>query len=604
MREHGFPICHLTRLLALAAGIAFVCCSGSSCATPAQLQAQHNLAQPTPAVLAGLPQLSRLASASGDFLPFQNGADFAADLNNNRCVANGTAADYTPDYVAPNKALSDAAYGLYRLELDPAAVSATLSLSWNGAAPGSTDCWIGLANWGRDGWDWQPLTSNDLVLNAPALYADASKHCYAAVMFLGSAQYSLVSISFGPLPPPVSNGYTLFAPIVDTSEYLIDDTGTVVHSWAGTAAHGMAVELTADGHLWRQVKTDNPDFQIGGAGGRLEEVDWNGSVIWSYELSTTTQCTHHDFEVMPNGHVLLTVWNKIAPQQAISAGRNPLNVGPEGIYVDSIVEIDPAAAETKIIWQWNVMDHLVQDFDSMQSNYGDPSAHPELINYNYASTPGDDWTHINSVNYNPELDQIVISAHGLSELWVIDHSTTTEEAAGHSGGRIKRGGDLLYRWGNPAAYDVGLAADRKLFAQHDVHWIKPGLTGAGDLLIFNNRAGAAEGRQYSTVVEVTPPLNPDGSYMITGDVYGPAAPTWQYIADPPEGFFSLNISSAQRLPDGNTLICSGQNGLFFEVTPPGEIVWQYKNPFPNSGSVVFRATRYPVDYPGLANLTP
>lgn len=590
--------------MALAVSIVYMCCSGSSCASRAQQPSQLGVTPQAPAVLDSMPQLSRLASASGDFLPFQDGAAFAADLANNRCVAAGTFAECTPDYVSPNKALSDAAYCLYRLELDPAAASATLTLNWNIITPSSTDCWIGLSNWARGGWDWQPLASNEIALSNPAIYADASKHCYAALIVLGNTQVNLVSISFGPLPPPPSNGYTLFAPIVDTNEYLIDDTGTVVHSWTGTAAHGMAVALAEDGHLWRQVKLDNPDFQIGGCGGRLEEVDWDGNVVWSYELSTTTQCTHHDFEVMPNGHVLLTVWNKVPPLQAVLAGRDPAKVGPEGIYVDSIVEIDPNAPEPKIVWQWNVMDHLVQDFDTAQANYGDPAVHPELINFNYASTPGDDWTHINAVDYSPELDQIVVSAHGLSELWVIDHSTTTAEAAGHSGGRIKRGGDLLYRWGNPLAYGAGLLPDRKLFAQHDAHWIKPGLAGAGDLLIFNNRAGMAEGRQYSTVVQITPPLNPDGSYMLTGGVFGPTTPAWQYVGDPPEKFYSMNISSAQRLADGNTLICSGQDGNLFEVTPLGETVWQYQNPFPNLGSVVFRATRYPVDYPGLADLAP
>ena len=97
-----------------------------------------------------------------------------------------------------------------------------------------------------------------------------------------------------------------------------------------------------------------------------------------------------------------------------------------------------------------------------------------------------DWTHFNSVDYNPELDQIVVSPREFGELWVIDRSTTIEEAAGRTGGNSGKGGSLLYRWGNPAAYKSGSRADQKLFYQHDPKWIPPGLPGAGNILVFNN----------------------------------------------------------------------------------------------------------------------
>ncbi|MGC8644373.1 MAG: hypothetical protein ACP5XB_31305, partial [Isosphaeraceae bacterium] len=60
-----------------------------------------------------------------------------------------------------------------------------------------------------------------------------------------------------------------------------------------------------------------------------------------------------------------------------------------------------------------------------------------------------------------ELDQILLSVHSFSEIWIIDHGTTTAEAATHKGGRSGKGGDLLYRWGNPQAYRAGTAADQQ-----------------------------------------------------------------------------------------------------------------------------------------------
>src|SRR5207237_3318095 len=115
--------------------------------------------------------------------------------------------------------------------------------------------------------------------------------------------------------------------------------------------------------------------------------------------------------------------------------------------------------------------------------------------------PGGNWTHINAVAYHPEFDQIMVSVHGFSEFWILDHGTTTAEAAGHKGGKYGKGGDLLYRWGNPQAYRAGKAADQQLFGQHNAHWIPKGLGGAGHVLVFNNGLGRKDG-SYSSVDEI------------------------------------------------------------------------------------------------------
>jgi hypothetical protein len=189
-----------------------------------------------------------------------------------------------------------------------------------------------------------------------------------------------------------------------------------------------------------------------------------------------------------------------------------------------------------------------------------------------------DWTHVNAVAYNPALDQVVISVHGFSEIWIIDHSTTKAEAAGHSGGRSGKGGDLLYRWGNPRVYRAGTKADQTLFTQHNAHWIPPGLTGEGHMLVFNNGGRRPDG-SYSSVDELVLPVDGQGRYTLEpGSAFGPKGPVWSYSAPKKSDFYAFFISGANRLPNGDTLICSGPNGTIFEVTPAKEIVWKYVNP--------------------------
>ena len=187
---------------------------------------------------------------------------------------------------------------------------------------------------------------------------------------------------------------------------------------------------------------------------------------------------------------------------------------------------DDGNGSANIVWEWHIWDHMCQDTDPSLPNYSSNIAdHPELIDINMIQSQGGpgpgggggDWFHVNGVDYNEDLDQIVFSSKHFNEIFIIDHSTTTLEASGHDGGNSNKGGDILYRWGNPANYGRGDISDQKLNAQHGVHWIHLGYIGAGKLLIFNNNPSdtLSNSNQFgnSSVVEILPPVNADGNYF-------------------------------------------------------------------------------------------
>ena len=414
-------------------------------------------------------------------------------------------------------------------------------------------------------------------------------------------------------------GYTLFSPMSYTVSYLIDNNGLLINSWQSDYRPAMMAYVLENGNLLRTGKhSGNPEFALGGgAGGYLQEFEWDGILVWNFLYSDSLYCPHHDIEPLPNGNLLVIAWEYKSAAEAIAAGRNPNLLGQGKLWPEHIIEVQPDGQTGGIIvWEWHMWDHLIQDYDSTRANYGIVDDHPELMNINFAYNNRADWSHFNSIDYNEALDQILISAHAPSEILILDHSTTTAEAAGHTGGIYGKGGDFLYRWGNPRAYRAGQESDRQLFKQHDAGWIEPGYPGAGNILIFNN-GNDRPGGNYSSVDEIVPPIDSSGNYYLAPDsAYGPEEPVWVYTAENPTDFYAQNLCGAHRLPNGNTLITDGRTGTFFEITLNDSLVWLYVNPVNSSGPVyqgdpplnnnVFWATRYTPDYPGFdgQNMTP
>jgi hypothetical protein len=389
------------------------------------------------------------------------------------------------------------------------------------------------------------------------------------------------------------SGYTLYGPNNSKSTYLIDMNNTRVHTWTHTKSGGYAAYLLADGSVLRTAAASNTSLMGGGTQGVVQRVSWSGTLLWEYTYSSSSYIAHHDIEPMPNGNVLILAWEVKTAAQCAAEGLNR-NVS---LYMDHIIEVQPSGSTGgTIVWQWHAWNHLIQDYNSAKNNYGVISEHPELLDINMgvsASTGGGDWMHVNSVEYDSAKDQIVFSSHTLDEIYVIDHSTTTAEAATHTGGKNGKGGDILYRWGNPSNYDM--IGTTYFSVVHCATWVLPGCPGAGHILAFNN-GYLNESSGTSSIIEINPPVDDTGSYIRdASSAFGPNSPDWTYTLA--SNAYSYHLGGCQRLPNGNTLVVSSIKGKLFEVDTNGTTVWSY-----SPGGEISRALRYPSNYVGLTPL--
>ena len=428
--------------------------------------------------------------------------------------------------------------------------------------------------------------------------------------------------------PGTDQGYVFFAPIASDSNYLIDMCGRRIHTWPGSLKPGQGVYFLPDGCIMRSEAINNNTvfYGSGAAGGRIEKIDPQGTVVWSYDYSSPVYIQHHDIEPLPNGNVLLLAYEVKTPAEAKAAGRDTTKIPSAGLWSEHVVEIMPLGPDSgEIVWEWHLWNHLVQDFDSTKDNFGVITNRPGKLNINFISGAVQaDFIHMNAIAYNPELDQIMLTSRLTSELYIIDHSTTSQQAAGDIGGNSGKGGRILYRWGNPQVYKRGTAASKQLFGPHDSHWIPKGYPDEGKIIVFNNGVSRPSGVEFSSVMIIQPPVDSLGNYSISpGAAYLPASPYWEYVANPLTSFYSQAISGAQQLMNGNLMICEGLKGRFFEVDKNKNILWEYKSPVIGGGSIisqgntiphvgqtysncVFKIQKLPPDFPGLnhIDLTP
>ncbi len=413
-------------------------------------------------------------------------------------------------------------------------------------------------------------------------------------------------------------GYNLLYPHNQSNVYLLDNCGEIVHLWEDEGTRpGNSAYILENGDLikCKRLNTNPGDDPIwaGGGGAYIEIRDWENQLKYSFFQNDSLARIHHDIAPMPNGNILAISWELIGLDEMLEAGVDTSKIAVEKFWSDYVFELNPSTDE--IVWEWHAWDHLVQEFDPLKSNFFPVYQSPERIHVNFnehTNTP--DWLHSNSIDYNPVLDQIVISVPHFNEFWIIDHSTTTAEAKTSSGGNANRGGDLLYRWGNPQAYNFQQGVDQRLFFQHDVHWIDPYAQPEdedfGILLMYNNRIEP----ESQTAFFDTNFDYQNQKYPVLDSLENQRS--FDKIITHPESVemaSSQSVSSAQLLENGNTLVCAGRWGYSFEITPEDDIVWEYRVPVIGGAPVAqgtelemgqnftFRMKRYARDFSGFEN---
>ncbi len=357
--------------------------------------------------------------------------------------------------------------------------------------------------------------------------------------------------------------YTLYSLKNGTTAQLIDLNNTVYHTWnfASTKKTGYSCYMLPGGTLVRSYLNSANSLSGGGITGGVQKVDWSGTVIWDFPYSSTTYCLHHDICPLPNGNVLMISYDVKTSAEASAAGCS----SAISMWSEKIIEVQPTGTNTgTIVWEWKVWDHLCQSVNSSKSNYVTSiSQHPELININYNVTQ--DFMHMNGLDYNEDLNQITFSAHMLNEMYIIDHSTTSAQAASHSGGNSGKGGDILYRWGNPAAY--GMSGTANFNVIHDAHFIPEGNPKANYLCGFNNKGGTGSKSAFDIFL---PPYNGYNYNFTTGSPYLPTTYAYRYTWS---GTATQNEGNSQQLPNGNTLMNLALTGYIVEVDSNGSTVW-------------------------------
>ncbi len=357
--------------------------------------------------------------------------------------------------------------------------------------------------------------------------------------------------------------YTFYAKQNNTQAKLVDTNGTIYKTWSLASSTAYSAYLLPGDTILQTVKYQSGNIGQGGVTGKVRKINWAGTTVWEYAVSDANTQMHHDVCAMPNGNVLLICYEKKTQAEATAKGAS--SAPSSGIWSEKIIEVAPTGATTgTVVWEWHLWDHLCQSTNSsVSATYvSSISAHPELMNVN--CNLKQDWFHMNGIDYNPQLNQIALSSHEMDEIYIIDHSTTTAQAATHSGGNSGKGGDFLYRWGNPGNYGLSSTGNNSGFnVIHDAHWI-PSTNSLypNYLCAYNNNSGGNV-----KVAIWNPPYNGYNYTYTAGSIIGPTT-----VINPTIPSFSAgDMGNSQQLDNGNNLVCN-PTGSIYEVGPTGTVL--------------------------------
>lgn len=363
--------------------------------------------------------------------------------------------------------------------------------------------------------------------------------------------------------------------LIEDSYVLVNDAGfnrvylmnknnaEILHEWELESGIGNDAELLANGQLLVSLIDENKQIGFGGYAGKIQLINPDNAISWDYTISSDTEISHHDAELLPNGNILVLVWEGKTIEDATQNYGYAYDLD-ERIFAEKLVEINPETNE--IVWQWSAWDHLVQDNDDSLPNYGLVSENPNRINLNYRDALQEahngDIMHANGLEYDAENDLILMSVNFYSEVWVLDHSTTTGEATTSEGGSHGLGGDLIYRFGNPEVYE-NTQGTRSFYHNHGINSIPD----TNRALIYVN-GGLSNNNDQSVVYELQLPEN----YNLLAETDNELEQLWSFTDI---NLFAPKVSGAFRLPNGNTLITEGDYG-FWEVTNDKQVAWKFK----------------------------
>ena len=385
----------------------------------------------------------------------------------------------------------------------------------------------------------------------------------------------------------ISDGYTLFCPWVSSDCFLINNCGQKVNTWKTD----LPFDLT-------MAYLDNQGFLYVLNNDVLVKYDWNSDRLWTFSSSKFGIEAHHDFQIMPNGNFMVIAREELLHAESTELGfqteldENNL-VAIDGLYEFKYIEDD----SFDLVWKWNFKDHLIQETVDSLDNFGVVESAPKKLDVNFTNFPDIlDWLHCNGIHYNEALDQVIISSRNTSEIYIIDHSTSIEEAATSVGGTQGFGGDFLWRWGKG-----------NLMQQHDPNWIPEGHPNAGMISVFNN-IDSSDLNFFSSIKIIDPPVDAQGKYELdTLNQFYPREANI-IISGEEHEIFSPFMSGSHSQPNGNFIICSGRFGDFYEITQDGNLAWKYHNPIfesplaqfsPAMAAFTFNIRKYPENFIGF-----